>query len=156
LAFIAALPSELAGIYYAVQMANYPLLNEAEYQTFGEPYDRRILAAVAGRWFNLLHLHGPGGMFDLVADYPVHAINWHDREAGPSLAEGLRRFRGAVCGGLEHWDDLLRGDPAQITARIADAHAQTGGRRLIIASGCVAPVNAPFSNLRAVRNYTPA
>lgn len=144
-------PTGIAGIYYAVQLANYNLLSEPEYRTFGEPYDRYILAAVADRWFNMVHLHGPAGMFDLVARYPVQALNWHDRESGPSLAEGARRFPAAVCGGLEHWDDLLRGDPAHVRARVADAIAQTGGRRLIVASGCVAPVNAPFSNLRAVR-----
>ncbi len=144
-------PTGIAGIYYAVQMANYATLSEAEYRVFGEPYDRRILAAAAECWFNLLHLHGPEGMFDLVAGYPVQALNWHDREAGPSLADGLRRFPGAVSGGLEHWDDLLRGDPDQVRARVADALTQTGGRRLIVSSGCVAPVNAPFSNLRAVR-----
>ncbi len=152
LRFIAACkPTGIAGIYYAMQLANYHLLSEAEYRAFGEPYDRRILAAVEDCWFNLLHLHGPAGMFDLAAAYPVHALNWHDREAGPSLAEGQARFGGAVCGGLEHWDDILRGDPDLLRSRIADAIVQTGGRRLIVSSGCVAPVNAPFSNLRAIR-----
>lgn len=144
-------PTGIAGVYYALQMANYHLLSEAEYRAFGEPYDRRILAAVEDCWFNLLHLHGPAGMFDLAASYPAHALNWHDREAGPSLGEGQSRFAGAVCGGLEHWDDVLRGDPDLLRGLIADAVAQTGGRRLIVSSGCVAPVNAPFSNLRAIR-----
>lgn len=144
-------PTGIAGIYYAVQMASYQKLSEAEYRAFGEPYDYRVLAAASDFWFNMVHLHGPEGMFDLVAAYPAQALNWHDRESGPSLAEGQKRFRGAVSGGLEHWDDLLRGDPAQVRARVADAIQQTAGRRLIVSSGCVAPVNAPFSNLRAVR-----
>lgn len=147
----ACLPLGIAGLYYAVQSASYRVLSEAEYRTFGEPYDRRIPAAASDCWFNLLHLHGTDVMFDLVAQYPGHALNWHDRESGPTLAEGAQRFPGAVCGGLEHWEDILRGDPAGIRARAADAIAQTGGRRLILSSGCVAPVNAPFSNLRAVR-----
>ena len=147
----AAKATGLAGIYYAVQMANYGDLSEAEYREFGEPYDRRILAAAGDLPFNLVHLHGADAMFDLVAAYPAPALNWHDREAGPSLAEGQQRFPGAVSGGLEHWDDLLYGDPDRVAARVADAIQQTGGRRLIISSGCVAPVNAPFSNLRAVR-----
>jgi uroporphyrinogen decarboxylase len=141
----------IAGIYYAVQLANYGLLSEAEYREFGEPYDRRILEAVSDCWFNLVHLHGRDGLFGLIAGYPVQALNWHDRESGPSLREGQARFRGAVCGGLEHWDHLLRGEPDQIRGLVADAVAQTGGKRLILSSGCVAPVNAPFANLRAVR-----
>jgi len=121
----ACVPLRIAGIYYAVQMASYRSLSEAEYREFGEPYDRRVLAAVADCWFNMVHLHGPDGMFDLVAGYPAQALNWHDRESPPSLAAGQRRFPRAVCGGLEHWDDLLRGDPAQVRRQIADAIQQT-------------------------------
>jgi uroporphyrinogen decarboxylase len=141
----------IAGIYYAIQLASYRSLSETEYREFGEPYDRQALAAAADCWFNMGHLHGPDGMFDLVALYPVQALNWHDRESQPSLAEGQRHFVRAVSGGLEHWDDLLRGDPDRVRARVADAVKQTEGNRLIVSSGCVAPVNAPFSNLRAVR-----
>ena len=147
----ACLPLGIAGIYYALQFATYRLMSEAEYREFGEPYDRRILAAVEGCWFNMLHLHAGDVMFDLAAGYPVHSINWHDRETAPSLREGLTRFGGAVCGGLARWDDLLRGDPAQVTGQAHDAIEQTAGRRFILSSGCVAPTNAPFSNLRAVR-----
>jgi uroporphyrinogen decarboxylase len=147
----AAKATGMAGIYYAVQMANYGEMSEAEYREFGEPYDRRVLAAAGDLQFNLVHLHGSDGMFDLVAGYPAQALNWHDRESGPSLGEGQKHFKGAVSGGLEHWNDLLYGDPDRVAARVADAIAQTGGRRLIVSSGCVAPVNAPFSNLRAAR-----
>jgi uroporphyrinogen decarboxylase len=157
IAFIeAARRHGIAGIYYAVQLANFGLLNEAEYREFGEPYDRRILEAAQGCWFNLAHLHGRDGMFDLVGQYPIHALNWHDQESGPSLREGQARFRGAVCGGLEHWEHLLRGDPEQVRSLVRDAIAQTGGRRVIVSTGCVAPVNAPFSNLRAVRGAVEA
>jgi uroporphyrinogen decarboxylase len=132
-------------------MAAYELLSEAEYRVFGEPYDRRILSAAGGCWLNMVHLHGSDVMFDLVASYPAQALNWHDREGPPSLAEGMRLFPGAVSGGLARWDDLLRGSPDDVRARSADAIQQTGGRRLILSAGCVAPVNAPLSNLRAVR-----
>jgi uroporphyrinogen decarboxylase len=152
IAFVEACKSKgIAGIYYAIQWASYSVLSSAEYREFGEPYDRRILAAAGDCWFNMLHLHGANVMFDLVAGYPGQALNWHDRETPPSLGEGMRRFPGAVSGGLEHWEDVLRGTPDQIRGRVADAIAQTGGRRLIVSSGCVAPCNAPFSNLRAVR-----
>lgn len=147
----AAQATGIAGIYYAVQLANHSLLTEGEYREFGEPFDRRILQAAGDGWFNMVHLHGKDGMFDLVAEYPAQALNWHDRESGPSLGAGKDRFAGAVCGGLEHWEHLLRGEPQQIHALVADAIQQTGGQRLIVSSGCVAPINAPFSNLRAVR-----
>jgi uroporphyrinogen decarboxylase len=141
----------VAGLYYAVSAAAYELLNEREYREYGEPYDRRILAAAEECWFNMVHLHGSDVMFDLVSSYPAHALNWHDRETPPSLAEGMQRFPGAVSGGLARWDDLLHGNPDDVRARAAEAIRQTGGQRLILSSGCVAPVNAPFSNLFAVR-----
>ena len=153
LAFLQACQARgIAGIYYALQFASFRLLSAAEHQVFGAPYDRRILDVAGECWFNMLHLHGSDIMFDQAAAYPSYqAINWHDRETGPDLAEGLHRSHGAVCGGLARWDDLLRGTPEGVHAQVADAIRQTGGRRLIISSGCVAPVNAPFSNLRAVK-----
>jgi uroporphyrinogen decarboxylase len=147
----ACIGTGIAGIYYAASMAAYESLSETEYHSFGEPYDRQILAAAEECWFNMVHLHGVDVMYDLVASYPAQALNWHDRETPPSLAEGMQRFPGAVSGGLGRWDDLLRGTPDDVRARSADAIQQTGGMRLILSSGCVVPVNAPFSNLRAVR-----
>jgi uroporphyrinogen decarboxylase len=139
------------GLFYAVQHAQYGLLGEQEYATFGRPYDLRILEAAQALWLNVLHLHGTDVMFDLLADYPVQVINWHDRETWPTLAEGQRRFGGAVCGGLQRWDVVVRGDPDQVREQACDAITQTGGRRFILGTGCVTPVVAPASNIRAVR-----
>lgn len=140
-----------AGIFFAVQHASYGLLSKQEYETFGRPYDLRVLEATEGAWFNLLHLHGSEVMFDLLADYPVQVINWHDRETPPTLAEAQRRFQGAVCGGLRQWETMVRGVPAEVRAEAADAIRQTGGRRFILGTGCVTPIVAPTSNIRAAR-----
>ncbi|HEY72120.1 MAG: hypothetical protein B6I35_05430 [Anaerolineaceae bacterium 4572_32.2] len=150
--FIAAVrEAGVAGVFYAVQHAQYDLLGEEEYALFGRPYDLRVLEAARGLWLNVLHLHGTDVMFDLLADYPVQVINWHDRETFPSLAEGQRRFGGAVCGGLQRWDVVVRGNPEQVREQAADAIAQTGGRRFILGTGCVTPIVAPTSNIRAAR-----
>ena len=146
----AAKATGIAGIYYAVQLANYGLLSEAEYREFGEPYDRRILEAVersAGSTWSTCT--GRTAMFDLVAAYP-----------GPSARTGTIASRG------RRWARARRASAARcaagwstgrtccaaIRSRSAgwwrDAIEQTGGQRLIVSSGCVAPVNAPFCNLR--------
>ncbi|GAB4575046.1 MAG: uroporphyrinogen decarboxylase family protein [Anaerolineae bacterium] len=145
--------TNLAGIYYAVQMANYSKLTEEEYQTFGRPYDLRILEALSSKWwFNMLHIHGDElPMFDLFCDYPVQAVNWHDRDAGPDLAEGKSRFPGAVSGGLSHWQPVHNGTPAEVRDQARDAMEQTGRRRFILATGCVTMITTPWSNIRAVR-----
>lgn len=147
----AACETGIAGVFYAVQHAQYGLLGEEEYVAFGRPDDLRVLEAAQGLWLNVLHLHGTDVMFDLLADYPVQVVNWHDRETWPSLAEAQSRFGGAVCGGLQRWEVVVQGTPDQVREQAADAIAQTGGRRFILGTGCVTPIVAPTSNIRAAR-----
>jgi len=147
-----AIKAGAAGIFLAVQHASYRLLSEDEYRRFGIPFDRQALDALpASAWLNILHLHGDDVMFDLLSDYPVGAINWHDRETGPSLAEALSRTPAALIGGLRQWKTMVNGTPDDVAAEIADAARQTGGRRLIIGAGCVTPIVAPLSNIWAAR-----
>jgi len=146
----------IAGIFYAVQHAQYGMLSEEEYIAFGRPYDLRILESAQGLWLNVLHLHGNDVMFDLLADYPVQVINWHDRETWPSLVEAQQRFGGAVCGGLQQWEVMVRGTSEAVRAQAAEAIAQTGGRRFILGTGCVTPIVAPASNIRAARQAVEA
>jgi uroporphyrinogen decarboxylase len=140
------------GIFFATQCGTYRLLSEAEYREFGETYDRIVLDAVRPEApIILIHAHGQDIMFDLVADYPADAINWHDRITWPSLQESRQRFPGLLVGGINEWQTLLKGPPAAIQAEIRDAVAQTGGRRYIIGPGCVLPISTPPQHIRAAR-----
>ncbi|MCE5258738.1 MAG: uroporphyrinogen decarboxylase [Chloroflexi bacterium] len=143
--------SGAAGIFFAVQHAQYGILSETEYRTFGRPYDLQVLEAAQSAWFNLLHLHGSDVMFDLLADYPVQVINWHDRETPPSLGDALKRTERAVCGGWRQWDTVVRGSPDDVRAEARDAIQAASGRRIILGTGCVTPIVAPTSNLKAAR-----
>lgn len=150
--FIEAIkPAGAAGIFLAVQHASYDRLTEAEYREFCQPLDLQILEATEGMWFNLIHLHGLNVMFDLVADYPVQVINWHDVETPPSLSEAQRRTDKALCGGLRQWETMLRGTPDTIQAEARAAIEATGGQRFILGTGCVTPITAPTGNIRAAR-----
>jgi len=140
------------GIFYAVQLASTRVFSETEYREFGEPCDRLIMQAAGDLWLNVAHLHGSDVMFALVAGYGAAVINWHDQETPPSLAEGLRRFKGAVCGGLRQWETMVRGTPEQVRAEAHAAIAQAAGQRLILGTGCVTPTTAPRANLRAARS----
>ncbi|MFQ6014385.1 MAG: uroporphyrinogen decarboxylase family protein [Anaerolineae bacterium] len=140
-----------AGIFLAVQHATYRLLSEGEYREFGIKYDLAALNAATGSWFNVLHIHGDDIMFDLLNDYPVQAVNWHDRSTSPSLAEAKGRFAGALIGGIKQWETLLTGDPEDVEGEVRDAIAQTEGRGLIIGAGCVIPVTAPEGNIWAAK-----
>lgn len=146
----AARATGISGIYYAIQHANDALLNREEYLTFGRPYDLRILEAATGLWGNIIHLHGDRVMFDLIAAYPVPILNWHDRDSAVSLRDGLAQFPGAASGGVSQWT-IHQESPDAMLAEISDAIAQTGGRRLILGTGCVTMVTTPTRNLRAFR-----
>jgi uroporphyrinogen decarboxylase len=150
-----ALKAGIDGIFYAVQHARYEYMSEEDYAGFGRAFDLRLFEALEGSdaWLNVLHLHGDDVMFDLLADYPVQVWNWHDQETPPSLAAGKRRVSGAVLGGLRQWETLLRADPDQVRAEARAAIEQTGGRGFILGTGCVTPVAAPWSNLRAAREF---
>jgi uroporphyrinogen decarboxylase len=148
-----AMKTGIDGIFYAVQHARFEYMSEDEYAEFGRSYDLRLFEALegSGAWLNLLHLHGDDVMFDVLADCPVQIWNWHDQETPPSLAEGKQRVNGAVLGGLRQWETLLRDGPDQVRAEAQAAMAQTGGRSFILGTGCVTPITAPWSNLRAAR-----
>ena len=141
------------GVFYATQCDSYRLLTEAEYREFGETYDRIILDAVRPEAeIVMIHAHGLDIMFDLLSSYPADAINWHDRITAPTLSEGQKRFHGMVVGGINEWQTLLKGPDEAIRAEIQEAISQTKGRRFMIATGCVVPINTSPLNLRVARD----
>ena len=143
------------GVFYAVQHAQAGLLTFDEYKTFGLPNDLTSLKPAKSLWCNLLHLHGLNVHFELITQslFPDHLfqiVNWHDRETGPSLAEGLKNDLGVVCGGINQ-KTIVFGNRSEVQKEAADAIAQTGGRRFILGTGCVVPVIAPHGNILASR-----
>ncbi len=145
----AALKTTIAGIFYAVQHANYQLLTEAEYIQFGKVFDLEIIEIVRGSWLNMLHLHGENVMFKLFAGYPVQVINWHDRETYPSLSEGKELFPGVVCGGLQRERTMELGSPEHVHSEACDAILVTENKRFILGTGCVLQITTPGANIRA-------
>lgn len=139
------------GVFLATQLASYRLLNAAEYERFGCRFDEQILAALKGKArFNMLHIHGDDIMFERLSQYPVEMLNWHDRLTQPNLRQAAQRFSGLLVGGVSEHGTLMKGSLAEIEAEVHEALEQTGRRRLMIAPGCVLPVNATEERLEAV------
>jgi uroporphyrinogen decarboxylase len=139
------------GVFFATQCASYRMLTEAEHLRFGVRYDRMVLDAVAGEsTFTMLHLHGNDVMFDQMLDYPANMMNWHDRRSELDLAGAMSRFGGLLVGGLNEAVTLPKGPIEAIKQEVRNAIAQTKGRRLMIAPGCVIPIATPESHYRAV------
>ncbi len=153
----AAAETGIDGIFYAVQHAQADLLSGEEFDRFSRVPDLAVLEAAQDLWCNMLHIHGEHIYFDRVVDYPVHIINWHDRDTAPTLAEARNNdaFKASqasvVCGGLAR-STLTYLTPQEVSAEAADAIRQTGGRGLILSTGCVVPVIAPFGNIMAARD----
>jgi uroporphyrinogen decarboxylase len=148
----ACLQSGGDGIFFATQVASSGLLTADEHRRFAEPYDRQVLEQVAGRsFFSVLHVHGLDIPFDVMAAYPVPAINWHDRRTPPSLREAQKLYGGAVVGGLNEVETLRDGPEGAVRAQAKDALAQTRGLGHILAPGCVVPLDVPETHLKAIR-----
>ena len=141
----------VAGIFFAVQHAQTGLLSQDEYLEFGRSYDLPLLTSASDGWLNILHLHGTSIYFDMFVDYPVQIINWHDKETKPDLLNGLKKFPGAVCGGLRQEATVNLGKPAQVEEEARAAIEITGGKRFVLGTGCVAPATTPHGNLVAAR-----
>ncbi len=152
----AAMETGIDGIFYAIQHAQAGLMTREEYKTFGLPFDLKTTEPADHLWCNLLHIHGLNIYFDLMANslfpeslFPI--VNWHDRETPPSLEEAQKRFPGIVCGGISQ-KTIVFGDKSQVQEEAVDAIRQTGGRRLLLGTGCVVPVIAPHGNIQAVKD----
>jgi uroporphyrinogen decarboxylase len=146
-----AIDEGVDGIFLSTRHASFEIMSEPEYQRFGRPFDLELLKAAKGGWFNILHFHGQYPMLPLLADYPVQAINWHDRTTAYNLAEASKLFPGALMGGVEQYKVLHFGTPEDVEAQVRDATRQMEGRRLIVTPGCTYLLDVPHSNLLAMR-----
>jgi uroporphyrinogen decarboxylase len=149
---LACLEAGASGIFFATTgWASADQLDADAYRRWGRDYDLRVLEGFAGRApFNILHNCGANIYFDLLAEYPVHAISWASTLPGnPSLAEGRGRTTHAVMGGVAEKTTLVDGTPEQVAAEVGAAIAATEGRHLLVAPGCSIPPRTPRANLAA-------
>jgi uroporphyrinogen decarboxylase len=121
------------------------------YDRLVRPGDLKLLAASAQGSFNLLHVCGKAIDFRRFAAYPVQAINWADRSAGPAIADVAAWVRPALCAGLDNLGTMVTGSPEECVQQVADALQQAGGRPMLIAPGCTFdPGAVPQANLQAI------
>ena len=148
----ACLEAGASGIFYATTgWASADQLSQDQYRRWGTDYDLPLLESFASRApFNIVHNCGANIYFDLLADYPVHAMSWASTLPGnPTLGEGLERTAKAVMGGVEEKTTLVDGTPEAVAAQVRAAIEQTGGRRVLVAPGCSIPPRTPKENLAA-------
>lgn len=139
-------------IFLATQVASRDTLTAQEAREYGQAYDLALIHALGKHAdFIFFHIHGQDIYYEDLFRYPVQAINWHDRKTAPTLREGQALGNGAVAGGIDEWNVLAAATPTEIRAQVHDAIQQTGGVGLIVAAGCVIPIDTPSQNIRAAR-----
>jgi uroporphyrinogen decarboxylase len=148
---LASLARGASGIFLSAPATAESLTRE-QYERFMRPFDLALLEAIRGRGeFHILHAHGLGLYFDRLLDYPVHAINWGDREGGPSLREARRQTPLPLVGGIDHarFHDLSAAD---LRAQIRAAVAEAGRARLLLSPGCSVATYAFPELIRVARD----
>lgn len=125
-----------AGVFFASQMSNYSAMNDEVYLEYGRPYDLLVLQAAETGWCNILHAHGGDILFDVLKDYPVQIFNWHAWESLPDVEEAAQLSGKCLLGGIERMD-ITRCDRNKVRNQIYRTVKATGGRKLILAPGCV-------------------
>jgi len=148
----ACLEAGADGIFFAsVEWGSRDYITADQYSRFGRPFDLRVLGAVQGASFNLLHVCRDNNMLTDLLDYPVHAFHWATSGIGnPSLADILGRTERAVMGGVSHDSTILSGRPEDVAAEARAAIEATGGRRFLLAPGCSIAPQTPEANLRTM------
>jgi uroporphyrinogen decarboxylase len=155
----ACLEAGAPGFFFATQMATHDLMTPSEFQEFGRPYDLDALESLAGSSrpakrgksrVTMLHVCKQNLMFDLVADYPVDAINWAAHTSGTGLTEARRLTDTPLAGGLS-LDTLHHGSEADVLAEARQAIVEAGRTGFILAPDCVVRGPSPDTNLAAAR-----
>lgn len=147
----ASLAAGAQGIFFASQCASSEVMTREEHEAFGVQHDLPVLLAAqaAGSAFTMVHVHGAATYFDVLAAYPGHAVNWHDRRVGPAISAMQQDYpqRAAVAGVDEQgMADLT---VAEVRAQVLDAREQAADRHLLVGPGCVIRTATPMAQLQA-------
>lgn len=139
-----------AGIFLSLGAATNDVMTVEEYETWGRPFDLKILGAVTGAPFTVLHIHGKQIHFDSLLDYPVSAFNWSHFATQPSLRDGKMRSARTVMGGIDEANASHVSAP-EIREQAEKAIREVGPRGLIVTPGCSVPTDTRERSLREVK-----
>jgi uroporphyrinogen decarboxylase len=158
ISFCSACLSEagIDGFFYAAYGCEKSWLSEELYRRLVMPLDLTVIKALVSAPISILHIHGErDAYFSLLKDYPVSALSWEDRTAGPSLVEALSLTGKCLVGGIDHVR-ARRCLPQDVIAEGKEAIAVTNGRGLILAPGCTFLAGTPEDNMLALKQAVKA
>ena len=140
-----AVEAGAAGVFLAIANARDAVLSQQDYETYSEPFDRMILAAVSSAPLNTLHLHGDGVYLDrFYSGWKAGVIQYSVHRTGVSFERARYGYYGALMGGIGNFRDLAREEMKQQW----EAARMGAGRQLILAPGCSVPNETTEEELR--------
>jgi uroporphyrinogen decarboxylase len=149
----ASLEAGAAGIFFAtVEWGSADVISIEDYNRFARPFDLKVLEAVKGAPFNVLHVCRTNNHLSQLLDYShIAAFHWAAHQQGnPSLSEIAGKTDRAVMGGVSQEDTLTSGPPRGVTQEARAAIEETKGLRFLLAPGCSIDPKTPEANLRAL------
>jgi uroporphyrinogen decarboxylase len=148
---LASLGRGSAGIFFSVP-ASAEFITPEQYERFMRPFDLEFLNAVKGKGeMNILHAHGEKLYLDRLLDYPVQAISWADLNGGPSISAMRRKTSLTLMGGIDHVK-FAYNSAKVIRRQVAEARAQGGATKFILAPGCSVPTYSFPPLIKAARD----
>ena len=152
------------GFFFATQCASYDVMDEELFREFGQKYDLQVIKSYKDiTYFNVVHMHGNNIMFDIIKNYPVNCLNWHDRHTKPSLSEARKMTDKCLLGGIRevpyfvdgvlHYDSVMANSTEEeIKEHVQEALNDAGTKGIMIGPGCVADPKTSEKNLHAIRS----
>ncbi len=139
------------GLFIASQHSVEGKLKNQEFLDFEAKYTLRLLNDLRPHTdFIVFHIHGNKPLFKYIADnYPIDAINWHSQHTSPTIRDALKIFNKGLFGGLDETETIRKGTPLAIKKQLQEVMLISNSR-LLLAPGCVIPINAPEENLRMI------
>jgi len=144
------------GVFLASQHSTRASISDEHYERFIYPFEKKLISTLKSKAkFIIMHLHAREEneeiRFSKIANTPgLTGINWEDQSANLSLADGKKRARKVVLGGIDHNGVFRTGSVDEAREQVLTAVREAGLKRLIVAPGCVITVDTPPENIKAV------
>ena len=126
-------------------------LSSEQFANFEANYTLKLLKELRAKAdFIVFHMHGNKPLFKYIANnYPIDAINWHSQQTNPTLGEAIQIFNKGLFGGIDETETVRKGTLYAIKKKLQEV-MQINNSRLLLAPGCVVPIDTPVENLRKV------
>jgi len=146
-----ALKRGASGIFLSIGAASGDVMSADDYESWGRPFDLRVLQSAAEAAFNVAHVHGKQIHFDSVSDFPATAFNWSHFATSPSLEDGKKKSGKAVMGGINE-AIASHVSAAEIRDQVLSSIKEVGRRGILITPGCSVPTDTREASLKSIKS----